>query len=179
MGTMLIKSAFAYGRFGYGYSNQIFDDRMEPSDAIKHSIFPRYATPSGRTQEAGGVLRFRPIRPLDITPLNELDAYVGNPLLRIDPTKETEEDLIIQRVISWMNPSLQYIPTLVKGEFEGWRQKMNNMKGCTTQRLAFLRQICTALPTKECSTTAVSGSPQPTATVSGHCLDDLGLCQKL
>lgn len=41
MGTMLIKAAFAYGRFGYGYSNQIFDDRMSPSDAVRHCMFPR------------------------------------------------------------------------------------------------------------------------------------------
>ena len=148
MGVMLIKSAFAYGRFGYGYSNQIFDERMEPSDAIAHSLFPRYAPPSGRTQEDGKVLRFRPIRPLDIFPFHEPDAHVGSPLLRLDRTEENEEDVAIRTALPWVNPSLQYIPALAKDKCREWGGKLNEIKS-VTRRVAYLKEICTAAPTNQ------------------------------
>ncbi|OWA50906.1 hypothetical protein BV898_15407 [Hypsibius exemplaris] len=147
MGIMLVKSAFAYGRFGYGYSNQIFDVRMEPSDAIKHSLFPRYAPPTGRTQETGKVLLFRPIRPLDIFPF-EANAHVGNPLLRLDRTEENEEDVAIRAAIPWTNPSLKFVPQLVKDQARVWRENMTEMKS-TTRRVAFLQKLCTASPTTD------------------------------
>lgn len=46
---LAIEICFAYGSFGYGYSNQLENKQRSPQSAISHSMFPRFEPPPRRT----------------------------------------------------------------------------------------------------------------------------------
>ncbi|GAU94972.1 hypothetical protein RvY_06666 [Ramazzottius varieornatus] len=148
MGRLLIKSAFAYGRFGFGYSNQIFDERMEPKDAMAHSLFPRYAPLPSRIQETGNVLRFKPIIPLIHTfPFPEMsDTPIGDVSLKQPVEYQDEEEQTVTEAIPWDNPYLYYIPIMSKELLNDWTVKLRGLKGKTRRRIAYLQQMSAPEP---------------------------------
>ena len=143
MGRLLIKSAFAYGRFGFGYSNQISDERMEPKDAMAHSLYPRYAPLTSRIQELGNVLRFKPIIPLINTfPFPDTsDTPIGDMSLKQPVEYQEEEEQTVTEAIPWENPYLYYIPMTTKEVLNDWTVKLRALKGKTRRRIAYLQQV--------------------------------------
>ncbi|XP_055355446.1 uncharacterized protein LOC129600848 [Paramacrobiotus metropolitanus] len=148
MGILLIKSAFSYGRFGYGFSNQIADERMAPSDAVKHCMFPRFAPPSDRKQECGNVLRFAALPPpADLATVTDC-VEVGHPALRAfsSSSDHNEEESAIREAVPWLNPSLERTIAVSKDFLADKIKKLGSMKSATRQMM-FLREMCAPSPT--------------------------------